>query len=233
MSLIWSEKEVLKFLESVVPKLERDEVILMLLAARKKYYPKLKRSEEILDRKIIRTDNPKIILQKLKRFTEGVFYQDDEIIPEEALVPYIILNPKSTIKAYNAFTKEVNDQIFNLIKTIQNNPDKVDYNFFRKLDLKLFSAIHRSTSRHLYWLVDIDEKDEDKLNLVVDKLGEDVVWITETKNGFHVIVKVSSNSGKVLFTELKGKEGIEIQREVMTPICGCKQGGFKVKEFRR
>ena len=232
--MIWNESLMREFFENVLPPLEDYEVFISLLAARKKYYPLLRRSEEILDRKILRANDSKRLIQKIKRFAKGPFYQDDKELPEEALVLYIGLNPKHTLKAFNLFVKEMQDSLSQITFALLNQ-NQPDFSKFKKIDVNLFSAIHRSTSRHVYWLIDIDRKDEFLLDAVVKKLEDNVAWISETKNGFHVIVKVGRESGRIIFggkgeTGLKQIEGVEVHKEAMTPIPGTLQGGFKVRK---
>jgi len=229
MEMIWSEKQISDFINVVFPELLNDEVLIMLVCARKKYCEILPRSEEILDRKIIRTNDKTRIIQKIKKLASQKFFINEELeIPHHAKAIYVDLNPKSVIKAYSVFTKEVNDQIYNLIRTLLNG-NEPDFNFFRKLDIRFFSAIHRSTSRHLYWLIDVDVKDTNLVNKIIEMLHGYVKCVTETRGGYHIIVRVSNESSKIIFTELKGKEHIEVHKQCLTPIPGTLQGSFPVK----
>jgi len=226
MSLVWDCDQIKEFVEKALPKLEKDEVFIMMLCARKKYCSELKRSEEGLCQKVIRTNDPKIVTQKIEQITSSPYFQDGEKIPQKAMAVYIDPNPKSTIKAFSTFVKETMNQVYSLTQ----NQDESVYNYFRKLDVRLFSAIHRSTSRRWCWIIDVDKKDQSLLHEILTKLGENTIWVTETRGGYHVLVRATKTAGKIIFTEIVKVQDVEIQKEAMTPIPGTIQGGFKVRK---
>jgi len=226
--VIWNRKQVEDFAKTVLAPLEKDEVYLMLLAARKKYWPELPRSEEVLKREIVRRNDPLYFYQKVVRLfpqpTAYIEYNTGKPIPLEAMVIYVVVNPKSCVKAFTKFKKEVDDWMYELAVS-----EKPDFERFRRLDLKLFSAIHRSTSRHLYWLVDMDKHDIDLLKSVARRIGdENIVWVSATRGGFHLIVRKTEETGKLLFTEIAEIPDVEVKKEAMTPVPGTEQGGYSV-----
>jgi len=228
-SLLVEENYLRQFIEEAIPELKNDEVLIILLAARKKYFSKLTRSQEVVARSILRRNDAQYIIGKIKRLAvSGCFFDQDKPIPPKALVAYIDLNPKSTIKAFNHFAREVLSQLY--IATTGN----INYNYFKKLDVKLFSAIHKSnTSDHPYWCIDIDQKNLAVLQGIITFINpENVVWVSETRNGYHVIVRRNAETGEKLFRyglPSKLKENVELKKEALTPIPGTLQGGFLVK----
>lgn len=218
------------FLTKTLIPLENDEVFLAFLAARKKYCPTLSHSYEIISRLVIRESNVEEILKKLRRMALVGDYTDlGQPIPTNSFALYIDLNPKSTLRAIRLFKHEVDAQLYTAI--VSRVPD---YNYFKKVDVKLFSALHRSDApRHPFWCIDMDQKDlsilHDTLNFVEK---ENVAWISETHGGYHLIIKRNEATGKKLFGKglpknLKGKA--EVKKEATTPVPGTLQGGLLVK----
>ena len=165
MNLFVDENSFREFHE-IVPKLEDDEVLICILAARKKYAP-IAKSEEMLDKLILKTNDVDRAIGKLRKFgfVDRVYLEFNTMnwLPKEAMAMYIDLHPKSTIKAFSLFQQDIMKWIFDKI----NNPD-FNSKTFRKLDTKLFSALARATSRRPYYLVDVDVKDEKVLRYVLD-----------------------------------------------------------------
>jgi hypothetical protein len=236
--MIYNEKLTRDFIETVLRPLENDEVYLLLLGARKKYCETLSRSQEILNRTIIRNNEVNSIINKINRMMcFNNYYIDkktNEKIPSEAFVCYITINSNSTLKAYINFVNEMNNLMYGIIKN-KNEDSYDDLYLFRKIDIKLFSSIHKSWSKKYYVIVDIDKKDDDILENVIDLLGENVKWVSETRGGYHVIVDKNKTSGKIIHTDLVNCEysnQIEILKNAMTPVPGTMQGGFEVKKVR-
>ena len=228
-SLLKNRKMLTAFVKTVVPPLQGDEVFIALLAARKKYFPDLPRSQEIVAREIIRRNDVDYLIRKIRKLSVVGFYEEDrQEIPPQAFAVYFDLNPKSCLKAFRLFANEVNAQLYDAVVGEPN------FNFFKKLDIHLFSAIHRSNSHHYYWCIDIDDKTKDTLVESVSFVGkENVAWISETCNGFHLIVKRNEVTGKKLFLHglpatLTSK--VTIKKAALTPVPGTLQGGFLVRQ---
>ena len=220
-----------EFYISVIPEINEEECILMLLAARKKYCKQLPRSEEMLHFEILRHNSFNKFLSKVKKltYTDGIYLdKNGNEIESTCIAPYVILDPKHTIKAWFKLQKEINDLIYQLIKG-----DKTALYQLRKIDVKWFSCLHRSQSRKLYWIIDIDSKDNNLINYVIDKLRNHIRWVSETRGGYHVIVDTNETSSKLIFKDkvFSKYSMVEIHKEPMTPIPGCLQGGFMVKKY--
>jgi len=228
-TLIWDIETVKRFCKLVVPELRDDEVLIAILAARKKYGG-VSRSQENLIRVILRNNDT--IVSKLKRMAiVGDLYTDivtKKVIPITSMVLYIDLAPKSTIKAFNLFNKDILQWFYQMSKD-----DGFDKSIFRKMDIRLFSAIHRSNARTPpYWIVDIDIKNMSLLKEIYRIFDEDVVWISETRGGYHVIIHRNENTGKLIhkLKEKKIKDIEILNKDIMTVVPGTLQGGFEVRE---
>ncbi|RLG16737.1 hypothetical protein DRN69_00185 [Candidatus Pacearchaeota archaeon] len=232
LSLLVNEKELLRFCKTVVPELKKDEVLIAMIVARKKY-GEISRSEEILDKTILKESKPEYIIRKLRKlgYVEECYidFNTGQTIPSKCIAMYIDLSPKSTIRAFNLFNKEINEWAYQAITS-----DKFDIKTFRKIDTKLFSALARSTSRQPYFIIDIDNKDKKTLNNTIELLKEHIVWISETRGGYHIITRKNNESGYIIHNNLNNKENIEIfSKQGQTPVPGSLQGGFLVRGIRR
>lgn len=243
--LIKDETITRKFLNTVLKPLKNDEVYVTLIAARKKYCPTMS-SMEVVSRDIIRNNDTDKIVRKLKKLSivEGIYVdKNNNIIPIEAFALYILPEPRSTLKAYNSFIEDINKWNYeNLVKS--NTSEETNLELYRKLDLKLFSNIHKSTSRSIYFIIDIDRKDQALLNYILNiikdeelnnktkfHITESISWISETRGGFHIILNRNEITGKAVHTiKMKNIQYVKFRKETMTPIPGTLQGGFVVKD---
>lgn len=237
-SLLVDEMELRRFYETVVPDLQANECIIMMLAARKKYYSGLARSEECLRREVLRYKDWNNFLRKVKRLTmvKDLYVDEDgKEIPMDAFAAYIVLDTKNAVKAWIMLQKEMSDKLYQLALG-----DETVLDAFRKVDVRWFSCLHRSKGRKLYWLIDIDAKSKDVLCGVVDAVEKhNVVWVSETRGGYHVIVKANDMSARSIFREKRIERieeeygvAIEVHKEPMTPLPGCLQGGFVVRGIK-
>jgi len=231
MSLVYNEDLIRHFFE-YNDLLATNEAQLLLLDARKKYCSELTSTDRVVDRKVLRYYyNLDTIVQKVKAisYVENRFFihGTDKPMPKEAFVLYVTLNPLDTIKAWFRLINDMNNQLLQAMK------DENAFRRFSRIDVEWISALHKSVSRKLYWVIDIDEKDFTLLHYV---LNSDIKFrrVIETKNGFHVIVHVNDENGKLLFRDkiidkLDGREFIELKKNPMVPVPGTLQGGFEVK----
>lgn len=245
-SLIKNEEETKHFIEKVLKPLNNDEVYIVVLTVRKKYCPTISSSLEVVSRDIIRNNDTNKIMRKLKKMSivEGLYTdKNEDIIPNEAFALYILPEPRSMLKAYKEFNININEWICQDLLSDEKNLE-----LYRKLDLKLFSAIHKSKSKSKYFIIDIDKKDKTLLNNILylvtnkdfdtDENIKDVYknyiqFISETRGGYHVILNRNEETGKIIHEIMKRKmEFVEFRKETMTPIVGCSQGGFVVKEYK-
>ncbi len=236
-SLIKNEDETRKFIEKVLQPLKNDEVYITVLTARKKYCSTISSSLEVVNRDIIRNNDTNKILRKIRKMSivEGLYTdKNNDIIPIEAFALYILPEPRSMLKAYNDFIENTGKWNYENLKSENKNLE-----LYRKLDIKLFSSIHRSKSCSNYFIIDIDKKDEVLFNniyiFIQSKEWYDspsvIKWISETRGGYHIMLERNNISGEIVHEIMKRKiESVEFRKEMMTPIPGTLQGGFVVKE---
>ncbi len=246
-SLLVDEEETKRFITRVLLPLENDEVYITVLTARKKYCHAIASSMEVVNRDIIRSNDINKITRKIRKMSivEGIYTdKNGDIIPQEAFSLYVLPEPRSTLKALKDFNKNINEWMYSdLVGAVKN----LDY--YRNIDTKLFSAIHSNKSRSNYFIFDIDIKDEELLLDFHDALtdnninNDSIKWVSDTHGGFHIILERDKDTGIFvqLFKTRKIKLSerfdisftntyIELRKEMMTPIPGCLQGGFLVKQ---
>jgi len=233
MSLIYDIGEIKDFLNNVLVPLKDDEVYILVLTTRKKYCPEeLSRSEEVLGRGIIRENHIEKMIRKIRRIAcvDSMYVDRSTLRPLSinCMALYILLDPRSTLKGYREFISDVNKWIYESFKGEPN------LELYRRMDVKLFSAIHRSRSRSTYLVIDVDKKDENILDKVTSLLEDNIRHIMETHSGYHITVDRTDETGKIIYEKISGHiEHIEVLDEPMNPIPGTLQGGFKVVGIRR
>lgn len=231
--LVYDIEEVKDFAKRILMKLEDDEVYILLLNTRKKYCPvELSKSEEVLGRELVRHNDLDKILRKVRKIScaENI-YADGKTgrdAPVNCMAIYCLTDPRSTLRGYREFIEDINKMIYDSFKGESKNLD-----LYRRIDVKLFSAIHKNRSRRLFIIVDIDKKDEAILDKVTDLLRGYIIWVSETHGGFHVIANKEYDAGVIIYTQIAGMEYVEVLKEPMTPLPGTMQGGFRVKGIRR
>jgi hypothetical protein len=233
MKLIHDLTETKEFIEKILMKLQDDEVYILLLNARKKWCPELSRSEEIVYRDVIRNNDLDTILRKIKKtgcVSEGI-YIDLKTLKEidiSCMALYVLLDPRSTLKAYGKFIDCINHWMYDSFKGKSKNLE-----LYRQMDIKLYSAIHKNRSRGLYFIIDIDKKDEYIFDRITGLLKGNIRWISETHGGYHIIVDRNSETGMIICSDMIDIEYVEILKDPTTPIPGTLHGGFKVIGIRR
>jgi len=234
MSLLVNEKLLKKWFEYVVPELQEDEVLIGILCARRKYSDKISRSEEILDKIILKGDKETNLrrLRKFLRIEEGDYidFKTGDSIPIEAMAVYLDLYPKSILKAISIWNKTVLQWMSDAIV----NPE-FELKTFRKIDTKLFSAIAKSNSRKPVRILDVD--DEEVFHYFEKGLPEPD-WMTRTRGGWHLIYFTPTKEkekevSKELYEKAKNFELIEIQwHQGQTVMPGTLQGGVEVEGWK-
>ncbi len=235
-NLIVNDEETRKFIEKVLLPLENDEVYLAVLTTRKKYCSTISESMEVVKREIIRNNDTNKTIRKLKRMSivEGI-YTDNKgnDIPTEAFALYVLPEPRSMIKGYINFTESINKWNLENLKAKNKNLE-----LYKKLDIKLFSSIHKSKSKSNYFIIDIDRKDIKLLNEILHIIYmkgsiTDISWCSETRGGYHIILNRNNVTGKIIHEIMMQKiPDVEFRKETMTPTPGSLQGGFVVKEIK-
>ncbi len=227
-TLLVNEDILREFCKCCIPELEGDEVLVAMIAARKKYC-EISRSQEMVGKMILKRSDVDYVIRKMRKFCyiSGCYvdYKTGYGLSHRCMVVYLDLIPKSVIDAVGKFNKEVHDWLHNVIR------GGLDNSVFRKIDGKLFSAIARSASRRWCCVVDIDSEDINILDKVAGILGDYIVWISKTRGGYHVIVRYNKEVGRIIYNDLRKYDCIEIfRKQAMTPVPGTLQGGILVKK---
>ena len=234
MELLKDLDSVKEFFEALIRPLKNDSVYIMLGIARKKYDETLSQSSQItFAREIIYKTSYLDLVKKIIRISATAEYAVDnnKVIDLNSASIYFDLDHKSTLRGYREFVDYYNKQVFEALF----NPD-FNTEIFRKMDTKLFSHIHSSKAKNqFYLLLDVDKKDKllvkDLLENYFDK--HEIVWVSETRGGYHIIVNKNQETSKVIHKVIKKKfeKYVEFPRKCLTPIPGTLQGGFEVKKY--
>jgi len=230
-----------KFYKAVWPRLTGDEVLTAVIVARKKY-ANISRSEELLAYEILKHDDFSYVWRRLKRlgYVKNIYvdYKTGKPIPAKAMTLYVDLHPKSVLKAYEKLIAE------SLVEAMFVKQSTTVAQKFKNLDRHWFSCICRSRTRKPVYLVDIDVKDQDVLQQVVNCLESDVLWITETRGGYHIIINNENPGARFYFDRKKRsiiwmhddkREELRLPHvevhydQAQTPVPGSMQGGYFVK----
>jgi hypothetical protein len=234
--------------------LEKDEVYTIVLATRKKYVTpemgELKLHDNVLKHMVIRdSNNFGKFFQKLLQFDVpiGSYYDDNgNSIPEEALVLYMIVNPRSTMKAMKGLMDTFNTYFLEIGLTPDKEYREELYEKVKKIERTLLSEVQSANGRKLFVDVDIDCGTSNKSEGLVLKIKEyfkDYNYIlVETRGGYHLLIDNSFEKelGKTFYptiqklnhelqVEFGEKAECIINKQSMIPLPGTSQGGFMVK----
>ncbi len=242
-SFIHSEQDIRDFVTNcLLPcDFKTGSVCTIVLLARRKYDENISGqgccvAEAILDGPV---DVEKFV-RAIKKFEvpSGTYVdlKNNYPIPNHAFAIYVDLEPKDTIKTLGKVVNEVftegTDKPFNVYKR------------YKKLLRSTNAKVDVKTGQ-----IDLDTKDPDKLleikRLLVDTgVREHIIWITETRSGYHIAFKKHSDiDNKALYqytkkTEIRKKNvaGEEITDTIISItstasiiLAGTSQGGFCAK----
>ena len=224
-------------------------------AARKKYLTEQERSDcnlgrsEMFERKLVRTNNWNKFLRTVKKFetNEQAYTTKTGIpIPSKALVCYFNINPSNCLKAYNDFSKTMNDYLFELGNLAISGGDTENIMYrLNKQPTLLMNAYQKATGTK-HWLdldMDINKNFLPYIRKIVsqikDRKGRG--YIIDTKSGFHLLISKDTkfsrdfNPKTIVEDALKvassskyeTKEIIQNSNQ-MIPLPGCFQGNYPV-----
>jgi hypothetical protein len=243
-TFIYSEEELHKFFDVVLPPLTDNEVYFVSLSARKKYLSDetkniLDGSSEMFERRLIEKKDWNLFLRTIRRYecNDGAYMSlKGEAYPNAAMMIYLSFNPCDVIKAYEEFIMDSTRNMMALALGRGSSPD-----YFKRIQHNLMTAMHHSRGTKHYVDIDIDffegTKNLVSLDLILTPLREKNVkfYVIETHGGYHVLMKVDtlhfdymkemkeiqSNSTKIQDIMNNGRG--------MCPLCGTLQAGFPVK----
>jgi hypothetical protein len=236
------------------------EVALMYLAYRRKYNPSVIIHEATcFDRKIVKYSDENIFYQLVRSYeipSDGYTTREGLPAPEDAMVIYCMLNPRSTVKAWGMLQKEMSNAMEHTLlqkERSSNDPNKSSVpKEWKRIDSLYKNCVHKSRSRKPYFELDVDTKDPEVIERVATFLRtlDTSSWICtiETRGGYHVVFdteklgktgrsavykEFTDKSYKVPTTSFDGKnivkDLVEICSDPVEPIPVTVQGGFNVK----
>jgi hypothetical protein len=220
----------------------------VFLASRRKYNPSVGLHEKsCFFRKVVRDSDPEAFYSVLRSYE--VPYDALDSVPQDSLVIYCCINPRSMIKGYMDFKSKVEKSIEQIMVYGSNS----SLNIFKKLETKLKSSIHASIAEKKYIELDVDTKDEEKVKRVWEiihehKLEKSTICTIETRGGYHIVFdnislgkigrtklwkEFNSDEWKYEGENVKGmkiiKLYVELRNDPTQPVPGTYQGGFKVR----
>lgn len=198
-TLVYSKPELDKFLAKF-PTLEKDEVIFLALFQRNKHLTSEQRKEmglprcNVIARAICREKES--VFKQLKRWEtdpKAFLSKTGEPIPNECLVPYITVQPISTVKGYVEFNRIITEY---LVELSSNGNRTNTYDRLKKIDTLLLDCMQHAYSRKVFIDIDFDipEKGWKTLKAFETELAEKGVKFVkvETNGGFHYLLETAS-----------------------------------------
>lgn len=249
-SLIQDQEQFNLFVD-ILPDLIRDEVYFLSLSARNKYLTEEERIEfdlgrtEMFSRQIaFDKEGISLAMDRMRADLDVRRTRNGSLIPEKCLVAYMNIHPSSTVKAYRAFSSQMDRHYEEAFMGTLNGSTASDMWIpFRRMSTNLMNHIQKSASRKL--MVDIDIDGEDLLDS--SRLVEDVTnfltehevpyHIVKTQGGYHVLVRTEYLGKHVplfkVISELdKDTTGeVKFNSNAMVPIPGTLQAGKLVTIF--
>lgn len=218
--IITDQKKLEQFIDWL-PDLHENEKFYLSLFARKKYSEQLIKSNDKNQLKRF-TSNKEKMIDKIKQLEIplGAWKLREMPAPQDSLVLYITVNPRSMKKA----TEMMGKKCWDLIKN-QN------YN----LHAEALSCIQKSKSRSCYVDFDIDSKD---INIdqpwLNEQIGQHSYNIIETRGGYHLLINpekatdyhLSQYNDKNWFQKVQSKYPVDQTGDQLIPVVGTYQGGF-------
>lgn len=211
-----------KFLDFYGP-LEKDEVTAVVLLARKKYAPELKKSERTIDYLLLRgplttEEMYKMIIAFIKHYTElPIFTKSGDHVPLRALSFSILTSPREKSKVAKHY----------VTKTMVQALDE-DYDAVLEAKWRVLSALMSvSGKRHI--LFDVDVPGEKGLK-IVDEITKNIPCeyaVVQTHGGYHVLMK----RGPCLkaLADYRPSEGVEWKNVVLAALPDTPRGGVMTK----
>ena len=245
-NFIYCEKQLQQFVSQILFPFVEDEVVILFLAARKKYAPQLPIKKEFLQRKVVSKRDS--FIRKLKQFNcqHGAYHDENgSDLPEDACVIYCTVNPRSTIVAAKNLISTLAEYLFAL------TTDASQRKKFTGIHQKTLSEIQKSRARKHYVDIDFDVVDKQAGKKYVGDFLQTIAdtkhHIIETRGGYHILIEkqtITSDIGRVMYKKIEAlnREGKQhlgekfeaiINRQDMLPIPGTKQGGFGVRILER
>lgn len=197
---VYDEKELKKFYDTIVPKLEDFEVLFLSLSCRKKYLSEEERAKyhitraEMFDRKLVRKNEWERFSRTIRKYevNEGGYLTKNNIsVPPKCMVIYFNINPSNSLKALKEFNSKLVDWQYELL-----NGNKESFkDKFNKLDVELMNCYQRNRGRKIWMDIDFDvPKEFNAPEIMKDYLRSTNLrfyWV-DTKSGNHLLIDRST-----------------------------------------
>jgi hypothetical protein len=248
--IVYDEAQVLKFYETVLPRLKKDEVYFVSLSARNKYLTAEERElynlgrTEMYGKTIIHEDTPEAFLRHIYRFEcneRGYTTRNGQTIPSKCTVCYVNIHPSSVVKAIAQFQKLLTECMTESMAICVDNRDTSNFvDRIVGLNNNLMAFYQQASGTKRWMDFDLDmEKDEEfrkavDFSLRVVMHVTDFVWI-DTKSGYHLLVdckQYSNDPNKLVeYMHKVARQYTEIKfnSNSMVPLPGTTQSNYPVR----
>jgi hypothetical protein len=228
-----NEEELKRFHSLILPTLGQDEVFYLMLGARNKYLNEDEKGKynmngsDMIRRVTVRSNRYEELRDKVLDFCVPVGRYKDKnglSLPEHSFTLYITPNARDARRASVGVVQKITEGLLN-----PNTP--------LKLENMVLSEIHKNSTNKVYMDFDVDPKEGDDLDKVLEtiygKLGGSYYVTVKTHSGAHVLLKKSTIDSAVKNTFYKDVQRVsdlmygevEIKGDTMLPVPGCAQGG--------
>lgn len=260
-TFIHDASELKFFYDNILPPLGRNEVYFVSLSARNKYLDPEEREElglgrtEMFERAVIRERNFSHFLKKIKSYErnkDAFLTKKGFAIPSKCITVYFNINPTNVLKAYNEFSKTMNEYFMELGINASKNGDIDNVGKrINKMDVLLMNCFQKNMGRKHYIDIDFDiPKTEIRvveyfLNHLKERSAKANYFVIDTKSGYHVLlerdaIKYNFNESISASIEYAKEVGINVNdnfeivnnKNLMIPLPGTLQGGYPVRVIR-
>jgi len=213
-----------------LPELEDNETYYFSLIARGRYSPQsaLGSNKNFLQLKRFTATKDKIF-EKIKQLEceVGSYTVKGNVIPQEALVVYMNINPRDQIRAARQTFQKLSEMFS------QNRASEI------KVNSVAMTELHRATGRKLFYDIDFDLdtnlnfQDQVKRRMSIEKslltITGGAVEFINSRGGFHALVRLKDIPQEVKsswYHKVSELPGVDIKGDNMVPVPGTTQGGF-------
>lgn len=241
MKLVQDDDQFNRFV-NLLPDLKADWVYFLSMSARQKYlsdsereYFDLGRTEMFARVTAESKVNIQYAMVKMEGLVEKRTTRNGKTFPPKALVCYANLNPSSMVEAYNLFQTEMNKELAETMKALQNGRQP-EYKGIKNAERKLMNAVQKSRAAKLLIDIDIDAESPQPMYEVTAELRDHAVRFDtiKTKSGWHVVINVESlNKGRTRLHEVVQRQNllyheVKFNENGMIPVPGTLQAGYLV-----
>lgn len=245
-----AEPHIISAFVGFLPDLKDNEVYFLSLSARNKYlsgeerdFYSLGRTEMFSRQIALDRDGVAIALNRMKGDLESRRTRNGKEIPNRSLVVYMNIHAMSTLKAYAAFTEEMNRHQTETLHALLNG-GVPNLTAFLRMQTRLMNHIQKATGTKQYLDIDIDAPRDlaDEIRLTIhDQLLDYSIkhLVIRTRSGYHIMVNTADLKKHKGFALHKYVNDLHVQAEAnggevtfnsnaMVPMPGTYQAGHLV-----